>query len=54
MSGKRCYMRYGNQGQLYRVCAGPPPATSKPPAIFTPLITPVAFVKKLASKNKKL
>ena len=54
MSGKRCYMRYGNQGQLYRVCAGPPPATSKPPAIFTPLITPVAFVKKLASKNKKI
>ena len=50
----RCYMRYGNQGQLYRICAGPPPPTTKPPAVFVPLISPVQFVEKLAKKDKSI
>ncbi len=53
-SGLRCYMRYGNAGQVYRICKGPPPPTTKPPAVFTPLITPEEFVRKLAKGNKKI
>lgn len=49
MSQPVCYMRYGNAGQLYRTCndnfgsSGPP----KPPAVFTPLITPQEFADKI-------
>lgn len=50
---KRCFMRYGNQGQLYRVCSEGGDK-SKPPAVFTPLITPQQFILDLAKKNKKI
>jgi hypothetical protein len=53
-TGARCYMRYGNAGQLYRICKGPPPPTTKPPAVFVPKITPTAFVAKLMRSNPKI
>jgi hypothetical protein len=53
-TGARCYMRYGNAGQLYRICKGPPPPTKKPPAVFVPKLTPSAFVAKLMKGNKSI
>ena len=53
-TGARCYMRYGNAGQLYRICKGPPPPTKKPPAVFVPKLTPSAFVAKLMKGNKNI
>jgi len=51
-AGVRCYMRYGNAGQMYRICKGPPPPTTKPPAVFTPLITPSTFIAQLSASSK--
>ena len=53
-TGARCYMRYGNAGQLYRICKGPPPPAKKPPAVFVPKLTPSAFVAKLMKGNKSI
>jgi len=49
MSQPVCYMRYGNAGQLYRTCNNNfgGSGTPKPPAVFTPLITPQEFADKI-------
>ena len=52
--GVRCYMRYRNNGTVFRICSGPPPPTTKPPAVFTPMISPEEFIRKLTKSNKRI
>tara|TARA_R100001163_G_C5067218_1_gene206191 strand:- start:2747 stop:4552 length:1806 start_codon:yes stop_codon:yes gene_type:complete len=51
-SGLNCWIRYTNAGARYTTCGtyhGAPP--KPPPATFTPLITPSAFITKLGKKS---
>jgi hypothetical protein len=56
MSEPRCYMRYGNAGQMYRTCntnfGGKGPR--KPPDKFTPLITQAEFVEDVGRPYSKM
>lgn len=56
MSDIRCYMRYGNAGQLYRVCNTDKKFTPKDKkvAILTPLITQEEFVDKVGRPYSKM
>ena len=45
--GVRCYIRYNNQGNPYRICDdGKVPPPKKPPSKITPLIDPSEFADK--------
>ena len=45
----RCYIRYNNQGNPYRICDGGEPKDGfpKPPSQITAPITPQAFMEHL-------
>lgn len=53
MSEVRCFMRYNNQGQLFRTCNNKKAGSTKKtkPAVITPLITPNEFIAKLNSER---
>ena len=56
MSEPRCYMRYGNAGQMYRTCNSNFGSTGprKPPDKFTPLITQAEFVEEIGRPYSKM
>ena len=53
MSEVRCFMRYNNQGKLFRTCNDKKTGSTikQKPAVMTPLITPIEFLAKLNSER---